>query len=281
MPTFRSVMTEAGLASLFDDSIDDRFEAAKSVVRRSFADLTTGVVHDVANLAMAWASVAFPVLQLSHKLAASLSCTSYSPDVVSEILPPWEAVGVLCPAGAISNDEIFAVVCNMVTHPRPWRSAYYDGKIMTSGHDETLGGMLSGEFEHVGGLNAGQERLRRAVHRIIIGALAESQAIGLGTSQQQRNFVPREKRGVIQPTMFALGRPVTLDLRQGIKEWIATGEMKAGAKLTVQTLVKGHFKMQPHGEAGSGRKLIHVEPYWRGPEDAPIIVRPHRMRDGD
>jgi hypothetical protein len=28
---------------------------------------------------------------------------------------------------------------------------------------------------------------------------------------------------------------------------------------------------------GSGRKWIHVEPYWRGPADAPIVVRERKI----
>ena len=49
---------------------------------------------------------------------------------------------------------------------------------------------------------------------------------------------------------------------------------------SVQTLVRGHWKHQPHGKGRSERKYIFVEPYWRGPEDAPITVRPHALHDG-
>jgi hypothetical protein len=45
----------------------------------------------------------------------------------------------------------------------------------------------------------------------------------------------------------------------------------AGGKLFVRSLVAGHWKMQPCGEGRKDRKLIRIEPYWRGPLDAPVV----------
>lgn len=42
-------------------------------------------------------------------------------------------------------------------------------------------------------------------------------------------------------------------------------------KLLVRTLVTGHWKMQAHGPHRSERKLIRIEPYWRGPIDGPVV----------
>jgi hypothetical protein len=84
------------------------------------------------------------------------------------------------------------------------------------------------------------------------------------------------KRGAMYPTtqQYVVGKPVRLDLRMRVKEFIAKGEGSTGP-MTIQTLVRGHWKNQRHGPAGKDRKFIHIEPYWRGPEDAPIAVRPH------
>lgn len=43
-----------------------------------------------------------------------------------------------------------------------------------------------------------------------------------------------------------------------------------GSPLFVRTLVSGHWKMQPYGPKHSQRKLIRIEPFWRGPLDAPV-----------
>ena len=37
--------------------------------------------------------------------------------------------------------------------------------------------------------------------------------------------------------------------------------------------VSGHFKLQPHGPQRSQRRLIWVDRYTRGPDDAPIKPR--------
>lgn len=43
-----------------------------------------------------------------------------------------------------------------------------------------------------------------------------------------------------------------------------------GDPLLVRTLVTGHWRNQPHGAGKTQRRLQWIEPFWRGPEDAPI-----------
>ena len=50
----------------------------------------------------------------------------------------------------------------------------------------------------------------------------------------------------------------------------------AGWPLTARQEVSGHFKLQPHGPGGSLRRLIWVDAYERGPDDA--AVRPRAVR---
>jgi hypothetical protein len=39
----------------------------------------------------------------------------------------------------------------------------------------------------------------------------------------------------------------------------------------------GHYKRQVVGTGRHGRQIIWIEPYWRGPENAPILARPWRI----
>jgi hypothetical protein len=70
------------------------------------------------------------------------------------------------------------------------------------------------------------------------------------------------------------GRPIAIDLRAVIREQLERSN-RTPAPASVQSLVRGHYKRQVIGVGRSGRKVIWVEPYWRGPEEAPIVVRPY------
>jgi hypothetical protein len=71
---------------------------------------------------------------------------------------------------------------------------------------------------------------------------------------------------------FQVGKPVKLDFREAIERYIKHGARKMPS---VQVLVCGHFKTQRHGPRNSLTKIIWIQPFWRGPADAPILVRPH------
>ena len=74
---------------------------------------------------------------------------------------------------------------------------------------------------------------------------------------------------------YTVVRPVVLDCRVAVRDYIAGG----GKSPTVRSLVRGHWRNQVHGPRNSLRKWIHVEPFWRGPDGAPVAVRPHIMRE--
>lgn len=68
---------------------------------------------------------------------------------------------------------------------------------------------------------------------------------------------------------FVLGRHVTIDCRETITNFVEGASDKVR---TVRELVRGHWK--PHLSARCGYP-VHVEPYFRGAEEDPVLVRPH------
>lgn len=68
--------------------------------------------------------------------------------------------------------------------------------------------------------------------------------------------------------VYLLGRPVKIDCRLAVKQYVEQGTSKG--PLTLQMLVRGHWRRQAIGVGRSERKWIRIEPYWKGPEDAPI-----------
>jgi hypothetical protein len=51
-----------------------------------------------------------------------------------------------------------------------------------------------------------------------------------------------------------------------------------GSPLQVRTRVAGHWRRQPCGEGRQDRKIIHVESYWRGPEDGVLSETRHKAK---
>jgi hypothetical protein len=77
---------------------------------------------------------------------------------------------------------------------------------------------------------------------------------------------------------FVVGTPVHVRTVDYVRDYIRLGARGTRGSRRVQTLVRGHWKHQPCGTGGTDRKFIHIEPYWRGPEDAPIAVRSHILK---
>jgi hypothetical protein len=78
---------------------------------------------------------------------------------------------------------------------------------------------------------------------------------------------------------YVLGKPLQINCRQAIVDYLE-GNTTSRNSPTVQTLVRGHWKHQPYGPGLTARKLIHIEPYWRGPDGAPILIRPTHLSRG-
>lgn len=70
-----------------------------------------------------------------------------------------------------------------------------------------------------------------------------------------------------------IGRRIGGELDENITRTTTSEERK----LTKRCIVRGHFKMQVHGEKRSLRKRIWVKPFWRGPEWSEIVARVQKV----
>jgi hypothetical protein len=117
----------------------------------------------------------------------------------------------------------------------------------------------------------------RMLIKFVLGCLLEMNSSS-NSGAMARHLKKGQPRSRGRPTswVFRLERPIIVDCREYVRSASQRGDKCA---VTVQTLVRGHWKNQAHGPSGCERKFIHIEPYWRGPENAPIAVRPHVLRD--
>lgn len=91
-------------------------------------------------------------------------------------------------------------------------------------------------------------------------------------SKKARKKAEKGDRTATAVKTWILGSDVRLvkDLRDRVRDF-ALGNTRAapeGWKVRVKHIVRGHWKMQAHGEGRAERKRLWVEPYWRGPEGA-------------
>jgi hypothetical protein len=68
---------------------------------------------------------------------------------------------------------------------------------------------------------------------------------------------------------------VQVDCRPSLREFL---EGRKPHPAAVQWLVRGHWRNQACGPHLSERRPTWIQPHWKGPEDAPINVRPHVLR---
>lgn len=256
-----------------------------------------GIVRSILQFSAKWAVHAFQRITTSHTYGAALMCSDADAAVLSDIELQWNAFMVLLPNGLLGyehNGSFFDYTRLLV--------ASYDGSATLillnqgptpSSHrivgqiSATLASLLDAEpakFLHTtddvaleDGLGAKIARVMTMAKRLVTGLLL--------ALQHQNNFKVRQvpareghkNRGEKEPAhrIVFVGSPVKIDCRPAVKDFIAHGSPKRkGAPPSVQTLVRGHHKRQVVGVGRKGRKVIWIEPFWRGPEDAPILTRP-------
>jgi hypothetical protein len=222
--------------------------------------------HSRVSFAACWAACGFPQVLLPHRLAASLMATKIPAEALPEVESPWTCFMVAVPDGLLSL-PIHGV--GLIVDPaRPVR-VLFAGDCYAGAEAGSLRELVAASLADDGPT---ADALRLAL-RLVLGVCVEldsdhhRQAIAAGGSPGR---IHRRGKEPVSWT-YRLTRDVKVDCRAWVRDYCLHG----GKSPTVQSLVRGHHRRQRCGPDGALRKWIHVEPYWRGPEDAPIAVRSH------
>jgi hypothetical protein len=114
----------------------------------------------------------------------------------------------------------------------------------------------------------------QVVSRIVLGLclhLTTPQVLADARRRARSKRFRNVRSGPPQMTNFVIGNDVKVDVTRAVREYVTRG----GRAPSVQSLVRGHWKRQAHGPGLSLRKWIEIHPYWRGPEDGPVVLRSH------
>jgi len=249
-------------------------------------ELSVGVLlNDIA-----WFESGMPSIEIGHKLAASFMLTSVPKDIVEELRMPFHSFELKVPDGlltmlsAVSGLRVDTRRIRLAQIPVSDGVGYFfmaenaDGSDATNISD-TLTSILSADkVEHA--LKHEEDELREDNRNAVLANRLLTNVILYLNNGGERKTVGKgracsRQRGSPEPIkrVFRLTQKVTHDFRQVVYDY-STGKSH---RLTVQSIVIGHWRMQPCGPKSSERKRLFIEPYWRGPEDAPIALRPHHI----
>ena len=247
-------------------------------------------------LAQEWANLGFPTVELSHRLAASLMCTSMTDEEANSLKFPWKTFAIRCPAGILDSessiwfvddfghDGQISILWNTASdgigfayekynhYRKPGEPELRQGECGLAGFLRTPD--LSNWFTP-----QGQRRAELGL-KMVLGVLAELNQHRPGESsppvaQVAQQRLDRAGRSDFSPTTFKLTRDVRVDVRRAVSDYISTGGKSPG----VRSLVRGHWRRQLCGVGRSESRLVHIEPYWRGADDAPTALRNHQLGD--
>ena len=242
-----------------------------------------------------WADQGFPTVTMGHKYAAALMATSVPREAVADVRPPFHAFAIEVPQGLLNvldhDGTSYDVTRVCVQHTRAPDAWYYvvftTGRVALYKHGISTEMLTEEEFKDECEwdtysfsvpMSSRDDRINFLVQRLILNVcLAMASKDAARPVGKAAGMGPGTLRSSPEPLVrtYKLGKPLKLDCRDAVRDY-AEG-VRPQSKLSVQVLVRGHWRRQAHGPEHSLRKWLWIEPFWRGPEDAPILARPHDL----
>lgn len=242
-----------------------------------------------------WFASGAPRVRLSAAQAAALMLTDLPKDFVdSELRQPWPAFVVELPEGLVPIGDAANFARRVLVHRVRtagsdclwWVSVEGTSTALCVGR-RSLYDMQS-EDELYGAGQDGDRNisflgLRFHTHREVFARFAAVAKLVAGICYKMQETPPppvrahgggavrRRPGGPPQTTDVTLGFPVKVDFSNLVRGHLL-GQIKRLAK--VQWLVRGHWRNQACGAGRLERRRQWIEPFWKGPIDAPILVRP-------
>ncbi len=229
--------------------------------------------------------------EIGAKFAASLVCTAVRAEDV-EVRMPFPAFMIQLPDGVFESGGQPISFLTLLHYEDAVHVGCFGGSstvfmikcgakggslngLVRSASPETIEASLSEMDRSWRDTTGIHERAREAISQVIFGVCAHLQGGGAGAPLEQLPTRARtNERGDPVARTYRLYPVVHSDCRDYVRGYLR-GERSSVPH--VRTLVMGHYRNQPHGPGRSERKVIWIQPHWRGPEDAPLAVRPHRV----
>lgn len=229
---------------------------------------------------------------IEPKYAALLMATDVGRGIIEHVIPPWKAFLIEVPTDLLTIEdekkELDSIrhimfqelvndfgdrICNIVgvgSRLTLWRHSVPLVEIadQSTPEEQTDWGVGIG-------VTSRDDRVVKMMGRLVLStcvALMDSSNYHRQKNRARASIRHRQGKGLKEIQSFVLGKPVSINCRQAIRDFIdGSHGSRQGPK--IQFIVRGHWKHQPYGTGLSLRKFIQIDPYWKGPEDAKILTR--------
>lgn len=240
-----------------------------------------------------WVDQGLPVVHLQgHKYAAALLSSTLAVDV--EVEAPWKAFVIEVPPGLLvvhdeeerSSDILWVFVHRHLMFRAPDWVMGWSFRAISDYQVSLWRTLLTTEemrvqeveplSENAFSLRADSrdDRLLLLLSRLVLNtcvAMSDSDNV----KRVGRNHEGDQRAPGDPPfRVFVVGKPVEVDCRQALKDYVDGARR---SPLAVQFLVRGHYRNQACGPSLAQRRVLWIEPYWKGPRDAPINMRSHNL----
>lgn len=222
-----------------------------------------------------WMNCGSPRLLFEEKHAAALMMTDGSPAALREVKMPFGSFLISFPDTLVEvpTEDRMVPIGNVLVHST-------QGTVVAHFGDRSglWASIMLTSLEHCGEF-AGESKAAEIVSRLIVGACIEAtrhrvtlMTVGPCSAGNGCNLAPVARRDP-KPTNFTMTRPVKVDCRAALREYARSSGWSIPK--SVQSLIRGHWKMQACGVGLTEHMLMFVEPHLRGNPHAPMAVRPH------
>lgn len=272
--------------SHFVDYPDDAIHYA----RRQYAEALVSLCLDAY-----WYEHGMPVIELGHKLAASLLLTRVPDDVLKTVKLPFKSFRIVLPDGLLSFEEGAVKHIKVGDHVAPDDKDKTRDPVMTTalavraerGGSYSIGAdvytMLS-----TTDVTADPEHPVLEADKLKLPMVARLIASVCLYMTGDRDEFPYKKMGKGHGWKGHAREPgpptqriyrLTREVKHNFKELVRDVCEGRSTKQTVQYVVTGHWRNQACGPKLAQHKRIFIEPYWKGPRDAPIAQRAHKLEE--
>ena len=253
---------------------------AKLDMGSGYAVATTPLV--LGRWCLAWAYAGYNVFELSNDFVAAMLLTDPREIRFDDLRTPFPGILITIPSGFATGIEGLPYTKLHLSYvDGAWNLYATDG---THVLDTSVGKRqaLSWDFlesleteepEEITGADAD---VVRTIRQIAFGMLAyvttvdravEERAVTTRSKKRPREEGPR-------PRVHDVGRTVKID--PILVKYARAGSREVTLQIKHRFIVRGHYRNQVHGPGHRDRKLIWIEPFWKGPENGAKIMHTYR-----